>query len=481
MPRPCYKQCAGRGIACVRLPNLLRTTAFRLTLLYVGLFGISNIVLLGFIYWTTTRYMDQQMDMGISAEADTLRDAYNQGGLDELRRIIDRRSAAGDETERVYLLATSGQTQLAGNMKIWSGVTPPVAGWSRITLSANGNYHDEEQEAHRARILTAALSGDYYLVVGRELHEREELRRYTLLTLLWAFGITLTLGLLGGLVMSRNVLHRIDGINRTGRAIMAGHLARRIPLAGSGDEFDELAENLNRMLDKIEQLMGATRMVTDSIAHDLRGPLNRLRSRLEVAQLGAQPIAEYRAVMEQSLADVDGLLETFNALLGIAHAEAGGRRSDWERVDLGPIVRDIVELYRPLAEDRNHTLSTRIQESLGLYGSRQLLAQALSNLLDNAIKYTPPGGFIEVTAAHYNGRLEISVADNGPGIPEASRQQALERFVRLDASRSTPGSGLGLSLVRAVAQLHYAELELADNHPGLKVIMRFSEQSVSAD
>jgi signal transduction histidine kinase len=461
--------------------DLLRTTAFRLTLLYVGLFGISNVVLLGFIYWTTTRYMDQQTDMAIAAEADALRDVYRQGGLDELRRSIDRRSAAGDETERVYLLASSGRTQLAGNMKIRTGASPSVTGWSRIALSANGDHHDDEEEAQRARILTTALPGGYYLVVGRDLHEREELRRYTLLTLLWALGITLTLGLLGGLVMSRNVLHRIDGINRTSRAIMAGHLARRIPLTGGGDEFDELAGNLNRMLDKIERLMDATRLVTDSIAHDLRSPLNRLRSRLELAQLSERPVEEYRSVMEQSLAEVDGLLDTFNALLGIAHAEAGGRRNDWERVDLSAIVRDIAELYQPLAEDRNHTLSSRIQEDLSLYGSRQLLAQALSNLLDNAIKYTPPGGLIEITAARYNNKLEISVADNGPGIPEGLRQQALERFVRLDTSRSTSGSGLGLSLVRAVAQLHHAELELTDNHPGLKVIMRFSEEFVSPD
>lgn len=456
----------------MRLPNLLRTTAFRLTLLYVGLFGISNAGLLGFIYWTTTRYMDQQTDMGITAEADALRDVYRQGGLDELRRIIDRRSAAGDETERVYLLARSDQTPLAGNIK--TGVSPPGAGWSHIVLSANGNHHDEGEEAHRARILTTALPGGYHFVVGRELHEREDLRRYTLLTLLWALGITLTLALAGGLVMSRNVLHRIDGINRTSRAIMAGHLARRILLTGSGDEFDQLAENLNLMLDQIERLMDATRLVTDSIAHDLRSPLNRLRSRLELAQLSERPVEEYRSVMEQSLAEVDGLLATFNALLGIAHAEAGGSRNDWERVDLSAIVRDIAELYRPLAEDHDHTLSTRVQENLSLYGSRQLLAQALSNLLDNAIKYTPPGGLIEITAARYNDKLEIGVADNGPGIPEALRQQALERFVRLDTSRSTPGSGLGLSLVRAVAQLHHAELELADNQPGLKVIMRFS-------
>ena len=243
-------------------------------------------------------------------------------------------------------------------------------------------------------------------------------------------------------------------------------------------QFDQLAENLNRMLDRIERLMNATRLVTDSIAHDLRSPLNRLRSRLEVAQLSERPVAEYRNVMEQSLAEVDGLLATFNALLSIAHAEAGGSRKDWDRVNLGAITRDIVELYQPLAEDRSHTFSARIQDGLHtVYGSRELLAQALANLLDNAIKYTPPGGVIEITATGYNGKIEISVADNGPGIPEHLRQQALERFVRLDASRSAPGSGLGLSLVRAVAQLHDAELELADNHPGLKVTLRFSAET----
>lgn len=461
----------------MRLPNLLRTTAFRLTLLYVGLFGVSNVLLLGFIYWNTSNFMDQQTDLAIAAEADALRDVYRQSGLEELRRIIDRRSAAGDDAERVYLLVRPGQAPLAGNAR--TGPLPP--GWSRITLSNRGDHQDEGDETHQARIWTAALPGGYTLSVGRELHEDEELRRYTLLTLLWALGITLTLALLGGLVMSRNVLRRIDGINRASRAIMAGHLARRMPLTGSGDEFDQLAENLNRMLDQIERLMDAARLVTDSVAHDLRSPLSRLRSRLELAQSGEFPAAEYRSVLEQSLAEVDGLLATFNALLSIAHAEAGARRNDWERVDISAVARDMAELYQPLAEDRNHKLNTSIQQGLMLYGSRQLLAQALANLLDNAIKYTPPGGIIEISAAGYNNKLEISVSDNGPGIPEALRQQALERFVRLDASRSTPGSGLGLSLVRAVAQLHHAELDLADNHPGLKVILRFSGETASPD
>lgn len=465
------------GIAYVRLPNLLRTTAFRLTLLYVCLFGVSNAVLLGFIYWTTTRYMDQQTDMAITAETDALRDAYRHGGLDELRSIVDRRSAMGDDTERVYLLVRPGGAPLSGNINVPPASAPSRAGWSRITLEGLGDHSDEEDEAYHARVLTVSLPGGYSLTVGRELHEREELRRYTLLTLLWALGFTLTLGLLSGLLMSRNVLRRIDGINRTSRAIMAGHLTRRMPHTGTGDEFDQLAENLNRMLDRIERLMNATRLVTDSIAHDLRSPLNRLRSRLEVAQLSERPVAEYRNVMEQSLAEVDGLLATFNALLSIAHAEAGGSRKDWDRVNLGAIARDIAELYQPLAEDRNHTFSARIQDGLhAVYGSRELLAQALANLLDNAIKYTPPGGVIEIAAKGYNGKIEIGVADNGPGIPEELRQQALERFVRLDASRSLPGCGLGLSLVRAVAQLHHAELELADNHPGLKVTLRFSEE-----
>lgn len=460
----------------MRLPNLLRTTAFRLTLLYVGLFGISNVLLLGFIYWNTSNFMDQQTDMAIASEADALRDVYRQGELEELRRIIERRSAAGDATERVYLLVRRGQAPLAGNARIG----PLSPGWSRIVLSNRGDHQDEENEAHQARVLTASLPGGYTLSVGRELHEDEELRRYTLLTLLWALGITLTLALLGGLVMSRNVLRRIDGINRASRAIMAGHLARRMPLTGSGDEFDQLAENLNRMLDQIERLMDAARLVTDSIAHDLRSPLSRLRSRLELAQSREFPAAEYRSVLEQSLAEVDGLLATFNALLSIAHAEAGARRNDWERVDLSAVVRDMAELYQPLAEDRNHKLNTNIQQGLTLYGSRQLLAQALANLLDNAIKYTPPGGIIEISATGYNSIVELSVSDNGPGIPEAMREQALERFVRLDASRSTPGSGLGLSLVRAVAQMHHAALELAHNQPGLKVTLRFSAEPQDA-
>jgi signal transduction histidine kinase len=269
------------------------------------------------------------------------------------------------------------------------------------------------------------------------------------------------------------MLGRVDAINRTTRRIMAGDLSQRIALKGSRDEFDQLAANLNAMLDQIERLLGGMRQVTDNIAHDLRTPLNRLRSRIEVALLQQPGRAETRALLEATLADAQAMIATFNALLDIARAEAGSERGGFEAVDLAALSRDLADLYRPAAEDKQLTFQYRCAPGLQMRANRHLLAQALANLLDNAIKYTPPGGRVRLQVERgANGPL-IAVADSGPGIPEADRERVLQRFVRLDGTRSTPGNGLGLSLVDAVAKLHGAELTLTDNRPGLKVSLAF--------
>jgi signal transduction histidine kinase len=279
--------------------------------------------------------------------------------------------------------------------------------------------------------------------------------------------VILGLTLLGGLLMSRSVLRRVDAINRTSKEIMSGDLSRRIPVSRRGDEFDQLAENLNAMLDQIERLLAAMKEVSDNIAHDLRSPLARLRSRLEVTLMEDPDDAAYRETIGRTIEEADGLLKTFNGLLSIAQAEAGAARAGFAPVDLATLVADVAELYEPLAEDLGLALAVEVDEAGTIRGDRNLLFQALANLVDNALKYSPPESRVTLRLARQADRVALSVSDHGPGIPAEARARVKERFVRLESSRSTPGSGLGLSLVAAVAELHGGTLELADNGPGL--------------
>lgn len=458
------------GTACVNLPKLFRTTAFRVALLYAALFGFSGLAALAFVYWTTTSYLIEQTDTLIRAEMDVLHETYQHAGLDNLRSSIMERSSTREESDRIYLLADQTYTPIAGNLPAWPA-TLKSDGWSLFIL----DEHDKDENEHHqreARTLSITLPGQVHLLIGRDLHEREELRGHTLAALLWALGIMLVLALAGGAVLSRGVLRRIEHINRTSREIMAGHFEQRVPLSGSGDEFDQLAQNLNLMLERIERLMRGLREVADNVAHDMRSPLTRLRNRLEHSQRERQSEGEFQNMIEQTLRDIDGLLNTFNALLSIAQLEAGARRGDWGLLDVGILAHDAAELYQPLVEEHGGTLSVNAGAGLMVQGSRELLSQALSNLLDNAIKYTSQGSNIQVSTVRAGESIELCVADNGPGIPAEARERVLERFVRLDSSRHQPGSGLGLSLVHAVAQLHNASLNLDDNHPGLKVTLR---------
>jgi signal transduction histidine kinase len=286
-------------------------------------------------------------------------------------------------------------------------------------------------------------------------------------------GLVLLLGLSGGALMSRNMLARLESINRTSAEIIDGDLSRRVPVGTAHDEFDALAENLNAMLDRIERLMKGVREVTDSVAHDLRTPLTRLRNRLETTLRHSDPAGTQTPEIEAAVAETDQLITTFNALLLIAEADAGVARGEMGPIDLAPIVEDIAELYGPLAEEKEVTLRIAPAGATRIDGNRSLISQALANLVDNAIKYTPSGGVVTVTASETPGGVELRVADSGPGIPEAERARVVERFVRLDASRSAPGTGLGLSLVAAVARLHEARLLLEDNKPGLRAVIRF--------
>lgn len=457
----------------MRLIRILRTSTFRLALLYVALFGLSVLFLLAFLYWATVGYMARQTDETIAAEISGLAEQFRQRGLEGLARSIGDRIARNPQGTSIYLLADPSFRSVIGNIDRWPVVPESTDGWLYFTM---GERDSRRVEAFRARARHFELPGGHHLLVGRDVEERENLQRLIAEAFAWGVAITVALALAGGLFMSWSTIQKIEAINRTSREIMRGDLSRRVPTTGTGDDFDQLAQNLNGMLDQIEILMAAIREVSNNIAHDLRSPLTRMRSRLELARLQNPDPDQYRALIDETIAEADTLLSTFNALLRIAEIEAGNRRRAFAEIDLAALVRDAVELYEPVAQERRQTLTARIECDGRVVADSHLLSQTLANLIDNAIKYAPEDSRIIVGLRHCDGGLELSVADNGPGIPTEFRDKVLQRFYRLEHSRSTPGSGLGLSLVAAVARLHNARLVLDDNLPGLRVTLAFAEE-----
>jgi signal transduction histidine kinase len=450
------------------LIELFRTSTFRLALFYFGLFAVSVLAVLGLVYYHTVFYADQQTDETIDAEITGLAEQYQQRGLAGLIAVIGERSDPGRGSSMLYLLTDQRQHVLAGNLSGWPDATVGPDGWMRFTLDPAA----ARARHHVAQATSFLLSGGYQLLVGRDLAERLAFQNRMIEALSWAAALTLALGLGGGLLMSRGVLARIETINQASDRVMAGELGRRIPVKGSGDEFDRLACNLNLMLDRIERLMAGMRQVTDNIAHDLRSPLGRLRSRIEVALLADEGIDYFREVLQQSTEELDHLLATFNALLDIAEAEAGSPRAVMTELNLVDLVGDLVELYEPSADEKGLSLAATLPDDrLELRGNRHLLSRALANLVENALKYTPAPGRIDIMLSATGEGARLVVADSGPGIPAESHERVFDRFVRLETSRTTPGNGLGLSLARAVVQLHGGNVALADNGPGLRVIV----------
>lgn len=448
--------------------KLLRSSTLRLSILHMAAFGLSVLVLLWFIYTSTAGFMERQTDETINAEIQGLAEQYSQLGLTGLIRVIKSRVAKDKAGSSVYLLTDWKFNPLAGNLPEWPKFRDTGSGWFDATLEDTENF-----EPRRVRMRYFLLPGNFHLLVGRDVSLRLKMERLIMDALIWGLGLTVVLGGVGGLLTSRWMLKRIDVINKTSREIMAGDLTRRIPSRGAGDEFDRLAGNLNAMLDQITKLMDGVKQVSNNIAHDLRGPLNRIRAGLELSLAKSRTPEEYRAVLEATVSEIDNLLMTFNALLTIAQAESGARRQDFTDIDLTSLAADVAELYDPLAEEKGLTLTVSLAPGVTVPGNRHLLSQALANLLDNAVKYTPAGGTIALSLTAPATGPELTVADTGPGVPAEHRELVLERFARLESSRNTPGSGLGLSLVAAVAGLHRAALRLADNAPGLRVTLAF--------
>ena len=431
--------------------KLLRSSTLRLSILHMAAFGLSVLVLLWFIYTSTAGFMERQTDETINAEIQGLAEQYSQLGLTGLIRVIKSRVAKDKAGSSVYLLTDWKFNPLAGNLPEWPKFRDTGSGWFDATLEDTENF-----EPRRVRMRYFLLPGNFHLLVGRDVSLRLKMERLIMDALIWGLGLTVVLGGVGGLLTSRWMLKRIDVINKTSREIMAGDLTRRIPSRGAGDEFDRLAGNLNAMLDQITKLRDGVKQVSNNTAHDRRGPLNRIRAGLEA-----------------TVSEIDNLLMTFNALLTIAQAESGARRQDFTDIDLTSLAADVAELYDPLAEEKGLTLTVSLAPGVTVPGNRHLLSQALANLLDNAVKYTPTGGTIALSLTAPATGPELTVADTGPGVPAEHRELVLERFARLESSRNTPGSGLGLSLVAAVAGLHRAALRLADNAPGLRVTLAF--------
>jgi signal transduction histidine kinase len=452
----------------VRARNLVRTVAFRIVLVYVVLFTVSAAALVAFAYWNTERALNAETDQTIDAETAGLTDLYQREGLTGLTEIIISRSVRAGQA--LYLLTDSEQHPIAGNLDAWPQTEPASNGFVEFDFQRDGGNN---QRTYKARGRVFLLAGGLELLVARDVHERDETERLFTTALPWSIGLMLLLGVLGGGLISRNLIVRLDSINRTSREIVAGDLSRRVPVTRAGDELDALAENLNHMLDRNERLMRGMRDVTDSIAHDLRTPLNRLRNRLEGLLLKHQNEDGQDKEIEAAVGDTDRLIATFNALLLIAEAEAGAVREAMERVDLPHVIEGVAELYEPLAEEKGLMLEIAPGRTAPIRGNVRLISQALANLVDNAIKYTPAGGRITISGEDRPVGVALSVSDTGPGIPSEERNRVLERFVRLEESRNSPGTGLGLSLVAAVARMHEARLELADNAPGLKATLVF--------
>jgi signal transduction histidine kinase len=453
--------------------RLLRTHAFRLAALYFLVFAVSVLGVLLFVYWTSADFVERQTEATLDAEITGLAEQYAQRGLSGLVQIVAARSAGDRGDGMLYLVTDPDGRPLAGNIAAWPAGVPAHAGRLSFTTAARIK---EKIETHSAQGASFIIPGRYRLLVSRDISDATAFRNRVKVTLLWAGLVALGVGLLGGTAMSRNLLRRVEQVNRTSERVMAGNLSDRIPLDGTSDEFDQLAANLNRMLDQIERLMTAMREVTDDVAHDLRTPLSRLRVRLELALLGGTGGSAQTEAIRSAIEEADRLLATFNALLSIAELESGTRRDESEVLDLSEVARSAAELYEPVAEEKGFVLSVVTAPGVRVRGSRHLLSQALANLLDNALKYAD-GGEIQIRVLHGQGRAALEVTDRGQGIPEAERETVFNRFVRLERSRSTPGNGLGLCLVRAIMRRHRGTVKLADNRPGLRVRLEFPERA----
>jgi signal transduction histidine kinase len=417
-----------------------------------------------FLWWETAGLLNRQTAAAIATDAKSLGEHWEMGGLRALAQTIEDRLSQNVDDDAIYLLTDASMQPIAGNL----------ASWPKIATESDVEY---EVPVERAGISTLAkvqrfdLAGGFHLLVGRDVQVRARLSTLLTSALLWAVLVVIAMAGVGVYIVRSLFRRTLANVSATALAIAGGDFSRRVRLSGRGDEFDQLAETINDMLDRITRLMDGVRQVSNAIAHDLRTPITRARARLEEAVVHASTEAELRAAIERATADLDGIVAVFQALLRIAEIEAGSRRSAFSSVDFAPVLAGVVELYEAVAEDRGLTITADISAHLPIHGDRELLQQAVANLLDNAVKFSPPGQSVEVTARPTAAGTDITVTDHGPGIPAEDRDHVTERFFRGEKARSTPGAGMGLALVQAVAQLHGGTLALEDAAPGLRATL----------
>ncbi|RWK61978.1 ATP-binding protein [Mesorhizobium sp.] len=482
------------------MPAIMKTTAARLSALYLLLFAICAVLLVFYMTSLSARMLTGQTQETINDEVLGLARAYQRGGLPLLVRVVEQRSR--QPGANLYLIADTNGQILTGNVQSLEPGVLEAEGWTTEPFSyrrfgegelerqrnpvadpnepSQSEVQVEGEKGHNAIALVLRLPNQMIMLVGRDLGEPERFRAVIRRALMLALGMMALGGLLIWFFVGRAALKRIDSVSEASRRIMGGDLSGRLPVTGAGDEFDRLSENLNSMLARIATLNEGLKQVSDNIAHDLKTPLTRLRNRAEATLSGKHNPTDYRQALEATIAESDQLIKTFNAILMISRLEAGYSSESTSRVDLAASVRDVVELYEPVAEEAGVTLETSVQDAFAVEGNRELIGQALSNIVDNAIKYStdsPSKPTVRVTLDRVGSEIRLSVTDNGQGIPDdADRARATERFVRLEKSRSQPGSGLGLSLAKAIMTFHSGRLDLLPADPGLSVVMSFPER-----
>jgi signal transduction histidine kinase len=455
-----HRRSIGRGLAVAYGSLVLATAA----------------VTIGSVYWGTKHWLERRVDDSVSQEFEALVEHHDREGAGALTREIERRIGGLDGRPYVYIYTERRYERIVGNLSQWPEGLDPEVSERRLSLELRVGTQLAQR---RVAVESGSLPDGRHLLVGRDVTDDEQMMRTLAASMGAGLAIAALLAIGGGISMSRRLLGRVEGMSETVLDILGGRSETRVPHADPGDEFDALARHFNALIDENGRLVRRMREVTDDVAHDLRTPLARMRTRIESALASGAGDERTRETLHELMGDADRIIETFNALIHIAKIESHGLREEMTDLRLDDVVRDAVDLYRPLAEDAGVELVEQIGEGVMVRGNRHLVSQALANLVDNAVKYAGHSGRVEVAARRSEGRGEIAVTDHGPGIPEADRAHVFERFVRLDASRGRPGSGLGLSFVAAVAEHHGAELDLSDAEPGLRVRMRFPEPRAS--
>jgi signal transduction histidine kinase len=453
----------------------LNSAGVRFAAIYTGLLAISAGALAMFLWWATAGLLDRQVEATIRSDARSLAERWEEGREPALVLAIEDRLASNVNDDAIYLLVDPQMQPVAGNLSHWPEAVQRTDGWYELLVQRAG-------VRSLARVHRYDLPDGYHLLVGRDVRNRAQLR--TLLTdaLLWAMLVVAVMATAGGLIVRSLFRRTLANVSDTATAIAAGDFTQRVKLTGRGDEFDQLAETINEMLDRIARLMDGVRQVSNAIAHDLRTPITRARTRLEDAAIHARTSDELHAAIERAIADLDGIIAVFQALLRIAEIEAGSRRSSFKDIDLAPLLGVVAELYEAVAEEKDVRLVLDTPARLPAYGDKELIQQAVANLVDNAVKFSPPGSEVQIRGEARPIGLAIVVVDHGPGIPLIDRSRATERFFRGESARSTPGAGLGLALVQAVAQLHGGELRLDEASPGLEatLLLPAAERSAHA-